>query len=742
MSVIRPMRIEPATAAMAPRQDPRSSEHRMDIERLLQLAIDHGASDLHLSGGNPPMVRVDGEIRPLDAPPLAGAEIEALVTGCWTKRSAAPTPASSRSTSPSCTPRAPASGSTPSTIGPAPRRRSAPYRPTVPSLDQLEAPWVLKRIAGLGKGLVLVTGPTGSGKSTTLAALIERINATASRHILTIEDPIEFVHRSKRSLINQREVGRDTRSFARALRSALRADPDVILVGELRDYETIALALTAAETGHLVLATLHTTSAAKTIDRLIDVVPSADKAMVRTMLSSSLQAVIAQLLLKRAEGGGRLAAYEVLIGTPAVANLIRENQIAQITSMIQTGARFGMQLMTDALRGWWRPGGSRPRRPSARSSLSVRRPTRWTSRRCRANPRHCPARDQCSVPVWPAAATASEARAASEQNSMYEPRTGVKGRRGPGDGPGGPPRACLLAAALLLGTLAACKGTFPVMDHDRYAGLTRDDYRAAFEPRPVPPAKAAPGAPIPMLQPLVELPPPPSPAEQKLVSISVDETVPLKDVLIELTRKAQVDLELDPRISGGVILTMRNRPLREVIERIADLAGLRYEFQGQTLRIERDEPYHVNYRVDYLLLTRQANSQVETSVNVMAGGEQATSGNASSSAISGQSDTNFWQELEAGLSQILGNSTPPGLAVVPAAAPASPAPAPSPGGDPGAIAPGAGQPGPGAAGPGNEGQIPPAALTAADPSVAAPTAPTAVLSTAATVPGGQAGQNR
>jgi hypothetical protein len=222
---------------------------------------------------------------------------------------------------------------------------------------------------------------------------------------------------------------------------------------------------------------------------------------------------------------------------------------------------------------------------------------------------------------------------------MHEPRAGIKGRREPGYRPGGRPRARLLAAALLLGTLAACKGTFPVMDHDRYAGLTRDDYRAAFEPRPVPPAKAAPGAPIPPLQPLVELPPPPSPAEQKLVSISVDETVPLKDVLIELARKAQVDLELDPRISGGVILTMRNRPLREVIERIADLAGLRYEFQGQTLRIERDEPYHVNYRVDYLLLTRQANSQVETSVNVM-GGEQATSGNASSSSISGQSDTN------------------------------------------------------------------------------------------------------
>jgi twitching motility protein PilT len=321
------------------------------MERLLQLAIDQGASDLHLSGGNPPIVRVDGEIRPLDAPPLAGAEIEALVTGLLDEAQQSAY-ASELEIDVAIVH---ASGTRfrlnafNNRAGAAAAFRIVPA--VVPSLDQLEAPWVLKRIAGLGKGLVLVTGPTGSGKSTTLAALIDRVNSTASRHILTIEDPIEFVHRSKRSLINQREVGRDTRSFARALRSALRADPDVILVGELRDYETIALALTAAETGHLVLATLHTTSAAKTIDRLIDVVPSADKAMVRTMLSSSLQAVIAQLLLKRAEGGGRLAAYEVLIGTPAVANLIRENQIAQIASMIQTGARFGMQLMADALRG-------------------------------------------------------------------------------------------------------------------------------------------------------------------------------------------------------------------------------------------------------------------------------------------------------------------------------------------------------------------------------------------------------
>jgi len=321
----------------------------MDIDRLLQLAIDHGASDLHLSGGNPPMLRIDGEIRPMDAPPLTGAVIADLLQAVLDEpqRSAyaadleldvAFTHASgTRFRLNAFTSRA----------GAAAVFRTIPS--AVPTLEQLGAPWVCERIAGLAKGLVLVTGPTGSGKSTTLAALIDRINAMGSRHILTIEDPIEFVHQSKRSLINQREVGRDTRSFARALRSALRADPDVILVGELRDYETIALALTAAETGHLVLATLHTASAAKTIDRLIDVVPSADKAMVRAMLSSSLQAVIAQILLKRADGSGRIAAYEVLVGTPAVANLIRENQIAQIASMIQTGARFGMQLMSDAV---------------------------------------------------------------------------------------------------------------------------------------------------------------------------------------------------------------------------------------------------------------------------------------------------------------------------------------------------------------------------------------------------------
>ena len=246
-------------------------------------------------------------------------------------------------------------------------------------------------------------------------------------------------------------------------------------------------------------------------------------------------------------------------------------------------------------------------------------------------------------------------------------------------------RAVMLAVAL--GTLAGCESNLPVMDHDRYGGLTRDDYRTALEPRPVPSSTAAAaedGPPIPDLRPLVELPPLPSPAERKLVSLAVNETVPLRDVLIELARKAEVDLELDPRIEGGVILTMRDRPLREVIERIADLAGLRFKFRGSSLRIELDEPYYVNYRIDYLHMTRQANSRVETSVNVM-GGDQGTDGNASASAVSGLSDVNFWQELEASLSQILANSRPRQLAVVRSAAPSPvrpPAIAPQPDEDP------------------------------------------------------------
>ena len=291
----------------------------------------------------------------------------------------------------------------------------------------------------------------------------------------------------------------------------------------------------------------------------------------------------------------------------------------------------------------------------------------------------------------------------------------------------------LLATLLGLGMLAACHGQIPVMDQDRYAGLTRDDFRTALEPRPAPPyapEAATGGPPIPDLQPLVELPPTLSPAERKLVSIAVDETVPLKDVLIELARKAEVDLELDPRIEGGVILTMRERPLREVIERIADLAGLRFEFRGSSLKIELDEPYYVNYRVDYLHLIRQANSRVETSVNVM-GGDQAAGadGNASTSAVAGQSVADFWQELEASLSQILNNSRPQQLTVMPAAAPppSGPPAAAQPGGPnagpgaPNTAAPGNGAPSTGAAP--NGAAAPPAqssAQSSAQPSAAPP----------------------
>jgi len=239
------------------------------------------------------------------------------------------------------------------------KRGAAAVFRTIPSkvltLDDLKAPKIFKDIVDVPRGLVLVTGPTGSGKSTTLAAMLDYVNDNRYEHILAIEDPIEFVHVSKKCLVNQREVHKDTLGFSEALRSALREDPDIILVGEMRDLETIRLALTAAETGHLVFGTLHTTSAAKTINRIIDVFPAAEKDMVRSMLSESLRSVIAQTLLKKI-GGGRIAAHEIMIGTPAIRNLIREDKVAQMYSAIQTGQAHGMQTLDQNLSGLLKQG--------------------------------------------------------------------------------------------------------------------------------------------------------------------------------------------------------------------------------------------------------------------------------------------------------------------------------------------------------------------------------------------------
>ncbi|WP_311948362.1 type IV pilus twitching motility protein PilT [Halomonas piscis] len=320
----------------------------MDITELLAFAAKQNASDLHLSAGLPPMIRVDGDMRRLDVPEMDNTAVRRLIYDVMNDDQrrdyeehleadfSFELPGVARF-------RVNAFNQA--------RGAGAVFR-TIPgevlSMEDLGMGEVFERLAMLPRGLVLVTGPTGSGKSTTLAAMVDYVNRHRHEHILTIEDPVEFVHESKRCLVNQREVHRDTRSFAEALRSALREDPDVILVGELRDLETIRLALTAAETGHLVFGTLHTTSAAKTVDRIIDVFPGAEKGMVRSMLSESLQAVISQTLLKR-EGGGRVAAHEILVATPAVRNLIREDKIAQIHSAMQTGGSLGMQTLDAAL---------------------------------------------------------------------------------------------------------------------------------------------------------------------------------------------------------------------------------------------------------------------------------------------------------------------------------------------------------------------------------------------------------
>ena len=320
----------------------------MDIGELLAFSVKNGASDLHLSAGLPPMIRVDGDVRRINVPAMQHKDVHDLVYDIMNDKQrkdyeeflecdfSFEIPGLARF-------RVNAFNQN--------RGAGAVFRTipsTILSLEDLKAPGIFKDISDYPRGVVLVTGPTGSGKSTTLGAMVNHKNESEYGHILTIEDPIEFVHQSKKCLINQREVHRDTLGFNEALRSALREDPDTILVGEMRDLETIRLALTAAETGHLVFGTLHTSSAAKTIDRIVDVFPADEKDMVRAMLSESLRAVISQTLLKK-NGGGRVAAHEIMIGTPAIRNLIRENKIAQMYSAIQTGQQFGMQTLDQCL---------------------------------------------------------------------------------------------------------------------------------------------------------------------------------------------------------------------------------------------------------------------------------------------------------------------------------------------------------------------------------------------------------
>lgn len=321
----------------------------MQITDLLAFAVQNKASDLHISTGLPPIIRVHGDIRRINLPETTTEEVFNMITDIMNDNQrriyqqnletdfSFELPNISRFRVNAFNTKR----------GPAAVFRTIPSE--VLSLEQLKAPAVFKDICNTPRGLVLVTGPTGSGKSTTLAGMIDYINNTQPIHVLTIEDPIEFVHQSKKALINQRELHEHTHSFENALRSALREDPDVILVGEMRDVETIRLALTAAETGHLVFGTLHTTGAAKTIDRVVDVFPANEKDMIRTMLSESMRAVISQTLMKLKDGSGRVAAHEIMIATPAIRNLIRENKVAQMGSMIQTGQQYGMQTLDQSL---------------------------------------------------------------------------------------------------------------------------------------------------------------------------------------------------------------------------------------------------------------------------------------------------------------------------------------------------------------------------------------------------------
>jgi twitching motility protein PilT len=326
----------------------REENNPMDVNELLKFAVDNDASDLHISVGRPPIVRLHGDIETIEAPELTQDDVDAMVKTLCTEEQAEKY-------------RENWDFDMSYTLPGVARFRVNLFRHTrgggivfrtipeeILSLDKLGCPPIFRQIARQPRGVVLVTGPTGSGKSTTLAGMIDEINENEKAHILTVEDPVEFVHPPKKSLINQREVSAHTKSFSNALRAALREDPDIILVGEMRDLETIQLALTAAETGHLVFGTLHTSSAAKTIDRVVDVFPAEEQSMIRAMLSESLKAVISQTLLKKAEGG-RVAAHEIMVATSAIRNLIRENKVPQMYSAIQTSKHLGMQTLDQAL---------------------------------------------------------------------------------------------------------------------------------------------------------------------------------------------------------------------------------------------------------------------------------------------------------------------------------------------------------------------------------------------------------
>ncbi|HGH7104200.1 TPA: type IV pilus twitching motility protein PilT [Neisseria meningitidis] len=328
----------------------------MQITDLLAFGAKNKASDLHLSSGISPMIRVHGDMRRINLPEMSAEEVGNMVTSVMNDHQRKIYQQNLEVDFSFELPNVARFRVNAFNIGRGPAAVFRTIPSTVLSLEDLKAPSIFQKIAESPRGMVLVTGPTGSGKSTTLAAMINYINETQPAHILTIEDPIEFVHQSKKSLINQRELHQHTLSFANALRSALREDPDVILVGEMRDPETIGLALTAAETGHLVFGTLHTIGAAKTVDRIVDVFPAEEKEMVRSMLSESLTAVISQNLLKTHDGNGRVASHEILIANPAVRNLIRENKITQINSVLQTGQASGMQTMDQSLQSLVRQG--------------------------------------------------------------------------------------------------------------------------------------------------------------------------------------------------------------------------------------------------------------------------------------------------------------------------------------------------------------------------------------------------